>query len=143
MTGTRIKGSQEPSGNVRGQLDMMLDELKGSSGKLPYKRLAGDLSKVARKQPEWSRRYILSVHKGTIEPSRKLAQAVMDLGAYYDGHGLRLTVGASEVKITTHDPEGIAGAYIMGKPKICTDCGARLVPNVPWRRKCPSCSPPR
>ena len=137
MTSTRLEGTQEPSESVRSQISMLLKELGGEKR---YKRLADDLSKVAKKHPPWSRRYILSVHNGTVGPSKALERAAFELGLFYDG--LELIAGAYEVMVRSHD-ESIAGSYVMGSVRICPRCSARFVPSITWRRFCPSCSPPR
>jgi hypothetical protein len=41
-----------------------------------YKKLAIKLSKKANKIPSWSWRYIESIHRGTMEPSRKFLTAL-------------------------------------------------------------------
>ena len=128
--------AKSSSETVRNNIGVLGDLLRPSGGEVPYKRLSRELSKMAGKEPEWSRRYILSVHNGTVSPSERLSKAIMDLGAYYDGMGLMS--GAKEVKVWSKD-ENISQSYVMGKVKVCLKCGLRFVPNVPWRLYCGEC----
>jgi len=130
----------DPSESVRFELDTLLDALGGSDGRKPYKRLADELSKYAKKHPAWSRRYILSVHNGKLAPSKALRKAMSAMGAFYDG--LELIAGAYDVMVRSHD-ESIAGAYVMGSVKVCRKCGVRFVPSIIWRKYCPHCRPPK
>ena len=139
MTSTPSETVRSADYAICSSISMLLEYLGGSDGKLPYKRLADDLSKVAKKHPPWSRRYILSVHRGTVGASNKLERAVFQLGLFYDG--LELIAGAYKVEVLSHD-ESIAGAYVMGAVKVCPKCSARFVPSIVWRKYCPSCSPP-
>ena len=106
--------------------------------------IAGKLSRVVDHQPPWTWRYPQGVLKGTINPSRKFAQAVNVLGAAIDDVPVAL---ASTTSVQVFAVTGTVrpGSVVMGASKNCDTPGCRVVfvPNVPWRTKCPICSPPR
>ncbi len=114
----------------------------GVSGQVAiYTDLAERLSKIAHKEDSaWSWRYVQSVHKGTMEPSAKFAQAVEILLAEIDG----LPAFVSETEpITVYARPGSvrANAIVLGLSKPCANprCTVNFIPVVPWQKYCPGC----
>jgi len=107
-----------------------------------FENIAGRLSKIANKEPAWSWRYVQSVASGTVEASKKFADAVQVLAVSLDGVPV---VSAKAVPVTVYaEKDSITeGSYVMSGSKICANpaCTVTFVPNVPWRKLCPICSP--
>ena len=116
--------------------------LEYSSNKERYGDLAGRLSKIAKKQPAWGWRYVQSVASGTVEPSKKFSKAVDVLAVSLDGIPVPF---AKSSPITVYAETGTIkdGAFIMLPSQVCANpaCTVTFVPNVPWRKMCPVCSP--
>jgi hypothetical protein len=106
--------------------------------------IAGKLSRVVDQQPPWTWRYPQGVLNGTIQPSRKFAQAVNILGAAIDDVPVALA-RTSPVQVYAITGTVKPGSVVMGRSKNCETPGCRVVfvPNVPWRTKCPICSSPK
>lgn len=120
-------------------LDTMVDY---SDHKDKYSDMAARLSKIARKDPAWSWRYIQSVAAGTVEPSRKLGRAVDALAVTFDSVPVPF---ATSSPVTVYAETGTIanGALVMAGSKRCASpsCTVIFVPNVPWRKLCPVCNP--
>ena len=105
-----------------------------------YRDLANRLSVVARKFPQWSWRYVQSVHNGTIEPSAGFSRAVEILAAEVDG--LPAFVAETE-PVTVHARPGAVhpDAIVIGESKACANpsCNIHFIPRVPWQKYCPRC----
>lgn len=109
-----------------------------------YTRLAEKLSMAINRSEPWSWRYAQGVHRGTILPSREFARAVSILLAEFDG--LPSQVGRLEQVAVYTEPGRVQhGAIVMGRSRVCArvGCNRIFVPNVPWRRVCPICKPPK
>jgi len=90
----------------------------------------------------WTWRYVQGVAAGTVPPSRRFAAAVQVLAASLDG--LPVVIARAERVEVLAEPGALAaGAYVMGAARPCArpGCPVVFVPNVPWRRLCPICSP--
>jgi len=105
-----------------------------------YNDMAGRLSKIAKKSPAWGWRYIQSVVSGTVEPSKRLADAIQVLAVSMDGIPVPFA-GASPVTIYAETGTVKEGALVMSASVRCAspDCTVEFVPNVPWRKHCPVC----
>lgn len=106
--------------------------------------IAGKLSRVVDQQPPWTWRYPQGVLRGTVQPSPKFARAVNILGAAIDDVPVALA-STTQIQVYVITGEVKPGSLVMGKSRHCDTPGCRVVfvPNVPWRVKCPICSPPR
>jgi len=104
--------------------------------------MAGRLSKIAGKDPAWGWRYVQSVASGTVEPSKKFSKAVETLAVTFDGVPVPF---AKSSPVTVYAETGTVqdGALVMSGSRRCAspDCTVVFVPNVPWRKLCPMCSP--
>lgn len=104
-----------------------------------YEELAGELSRIADTTFSW--RYILSVLNDTVRPSKAFNQALRAHILSLDGVP-ELYAKSVPVQVRSSNAD-IEGAFVMGKSKICPTCANKFVPNVPWRKLCPVCSPVR
>jgi len=125
------------------QLLTLLDAiLEYKSNKERYGDLAGRLSKIANKEPAWGWRYVQSVVSGTVEPSKKFSNAVDVLAVSFDGIPVPF---AKSSPVTVYAETGTIqeGAFVMLPSQVCANpaCTVTFVPNVPWRKLCPVCSP--
>lgn len=116
--------------------------LKHSDHKDLYEDMAGRLSKIAGKDPAWGWRYVQSVQAGTVEPSKKFAKAVETLAVTFDGIPVPF---AKSSPVTVYAETGTIadGSLVMSASRRCANptCTVTFVPNVPWRKLCPMCSP--
>jgi hypothetical protein len=107
-----------------------------------YNDMAERLSKIAEKEPAWGWRYVQSVASGTVEASKKFAKAVDALAVTFDGIPVPF---AKSSPVTVYAETGTIadGALVMSASRRCEtpSCTVTFVPNVPWRRRCPVCSP--
>lgn len=98
-----------------------LERLLVSLGKKPTKAdlapLANSLSIIARKHPPWTWRYLHSIFRGNLSAGPRILNAIQG-----------------------HDKKSMGGWF---DEKICPSCGRSFLPNVPWRKKCPVCNPPK
>ena len=63
--------------NSKNDIEYCLRSFSPKNGKVKmYKKLASKLSKLVRKSPQWTWRYVQSAHHGTVEPSTKFLLAV-------------------------------------------------------------------
>lgn len=127
-------------------LTQLVEELQGKTaykdGKDLFTDIAERLSRIAKKEPAWSWRYVQSVKSQTVAPSKKFEHAVHVLMATMDDMP---TVIANSVTVTIMAEQGSIpeGAFVMGAARRCANpsCTVTFVPNVPWRKRCPICSP--
>jgi hypothetical protein len=116
--------------------------LKHADHKDLYEDMAERLSKIAGKQPAWGWRYVQSVASGTVQPSRKFAKAVDALAVTFDGIPVPF---AKSSPVTVYAETGtiMEGSLVMSSSRRCAapSCTVVFVPNVPWRKLCPVCSP--
>jgi hypothetical protein len=96
--------------------------------------IADRLSMLASKEPGWGWRYLRNVINGKLEPSAKLAEAVMRLGATIDGTPDDL-VRSERVSIQAIGHVR-PGALVLADSKPCANPGCRVefVPRVPWQK---------
>ena len=120
-------------------LDAMIDYTDNQDR---YGDMAERLSRIAKKSPAWGWRYVQSVVSGTIEPSKKFSNAVQVLAVSIDGIPVPLA-GASPVTVYAETGTIKEGSLVMNKSIRCANpsCTVEFVPNVPWRKFCPVCSP--
>jgi len=120
-------------------LDAMIEY---SSNKDKFGDMAVRLSKIAKKSPAWGWRYVQSVASGTVEPSKKFADAVQILAVSIDGIPVSLA-GASPITVYAETGTIKEGSLVMNKSVRCANpsCTVEFVPNVPWRKHCPVCNP--
>ena len=130
------------SDSLRELLTLLDEILKHVDHKDLYTDMASRLSKIARKEPAWGWRYVQSVASGTVQPSRKFAKSVDALAVTFDGVPVPF---AKSSPITVYAETGaiMEGALVMGSSRRCANptCTVMFVPNVPWRKLCPMCSP--
>jgi len=112
------------------------------SGFALYSLIASKLSKVADHHPTWSWRYVLSVHKSTLPPSKLFNRAVNALALAIDGVS-PLVLDSERVEVISKAGSVTSGSLVMGVSIICATPGCRIsfVPNVPWRIHCFVCNP--
>ena len=98
-----------------------LESLLASLGKKPTKAdlapLANSLSIIAGKSPPWTWRYLHSIFRGNLLAGPRILNAIQG-----------------------YDKKSMSGWF---DEKICPSCGRSFLPNVPWRKKCPVCNPPK
>jgi hypothetical protein len=96
--------------------------------------IADRLSVLASKEPGWGWRYLRNVLNGKLEPSAKLAEAVMRLGATIDGTPDEL-VKSERVSIQAIGHVR-PGALVLADSRPCANPGCRVefVPRVPWQK---------
>lgn len=114
------------------------DEMRASMGTVEfYDMLARKLSRIVRKDPAWTWRYVQGVHAGSIGPSKVFASAVYAFGAVLDEVPAALTYTV-EIRVLAPPGNVKPGSLLLGKSKQCERPGCRVifVPNVPWRRYC-------
>lgn len=98
--------------------------------------VAGKLSVVAGKSPEWGWRYLRNILNGKLEASRQIAQAIMALGAVVDGtHPL---MAASHPVQVFARGDVKSGAIVLASSRRCANpaCPIEFVPVVPRQRFC-------
>ena len=129
---------------VKQQLDELIEYFSQPSyGKVEFwEMLAFQLSNAISRVEPWGWRYVQGVYKGHLEPSRDFAKAVGILLAISDGMH-PLSARTEQITVFVFPKSVTTGSVIMGKSKVCPKCKIWFVPNVPWRRLCPVCSPPK
>jgi hypothetical protein len=93
--------------------------------------VADRLSKLANKEPGWKWRYLRSVLNRQIEPSKKLVDAMMRLGAVIDSTPEDL---AKSVRTMVQASGRVRpGALVLADSKPCANPGCRIefVPRTP------------
>jgi hypothetical protein len=107
-----------------------------------YGDMAERLSKIAGKSPAWGWRYVQSVSAGTVQPSKAFSKAVEALAVTFDGIPVPF---AKSSPVTVYAETGTIadGSLVMSASRRCAspNCTVVFVPNVPWRKLCPVCSP--
>lgn len=107
-----------------------------------WERMGAKLAEAADRKDPYTWRYPQGVYKKNIKPSQDFARAVAVLLADIDG--LPVDIGKLE-RVEVYASRGVVqhGSIIMGKSRICANraCNRVFVPNVPWRKLCPLCSP--
>jgi hypothetical protein len=96
--------------------------------------IADRLSAIAGKKIPWGWRYLRNVLNEKVEPSTALTQAIMSLGATFDG--------VPEIMAQAHQVSVMAvgniksGSLILADSKPCDNpaCPIEFVPRVPWQR---------
>lgn len=98
--------------------------------------VAEKLSRLARQSPPWTWRYVHNVIGRKIEPSERMAGAILALGAVIDGAN-PLMVQARRVQVYAVRPVK-PGAVIMAGSRPCANpsCPIEFVPIVPRQRFC-------
>ncbi len=128
---------------IRDMLSLVVeyfDELRGDLGTVAfYDMLARKLSRIVRKEPAWTWRYVQGVHAGSIGPSKLFASAVNAVGAVLDEVPAALSY---TVEVRVLAPPGLvqAGSLLLGTSRECARPGCRVVfvPRVPWGKYCSS-----
>lgn len=128
-------------GMVQSNLGLLVAIFGESKQVAAYTDLAVRLSKLAHKNGDaWSWRYVQSVHKGTVAPSKKFANAVEVLAASMDG--LPAFVADTE-PVTIHARRGTVrvNSIVLGLSKACANprCTIHFIGIVPWQKYCPRC----
>ena len=126
---------------VAGNSASMLGELIRAFGHFPevisvadLQVIADRLTEVAGKEKGWTWRYLRSVLSGTVEPSAKLVDAMMRLGALVDGAPKESVMGERVTVLALGQVE--AGAVVLASSKRCANpaCKVVFVPVVPWQK---------
>jgi hypothetical protein len=135
--------SATPTKDTLLQLLTLLDTiLQHTDHKDLYSDMAGRLSRIAGKTPEWGWRYVQSVSRGTVEPSKRFAKAVDVLAITFDDMPV---AWAKSSPVTVYAETGTVAenALLMAGSRRCAtpSCTVIFVPNVPWRKHCPICNP--
>lgn len=130
--------------SIRQQLEELIDYLsRPSYGKVEFwEMLAHMLSRAIHREQLWTWRYIQGIHEGHLPPSKDFAHAVEILLAIVDG-AHPLAAQTEQLLVFVFPASVAAGSIVMGRSVSCPVCGIWFVPNVPWRKKCPACSPPK
>lgn len=126
------------SERAAGLIRDLLDAWGLAPGRPAWELLAEHIGNLARGKP-YTWRYMLAIHTGNIEIGGRVIDALEKALAIYDGDS-RFLVTSQQMLVYSHNP--ISGSYVMNGPRRCQNCGMRFVPNVPWRKNCPVCSPP-
>jgi hypothetical protein len=94
-------------------------------------RIAERLSFMARKETAWGWRYLRNVLNGKIEPSRRLMDAIMRLGAVIDETPVELA--QSERVVVQALGQVRPGALVLADSRSCANpsCGIEFVPRHP------------
>lgn len=123
----------------------LLTELGLEPSQQSFTRLALDTSRLAGKSKPWGWKYLDNVHRGRQDASKILTNALLAMLSATDGvPALLVTAKSANVLLPPHLAEELAGRYIMANvPVTCRQCGLIFSPNVPQRKDCPACSPPR
>ncbi len=101
-------------------------------------KVADRLSEVAtaggRNSKPWTWRYLRSVLSGTVEPSQRLVNAILKLGALIDGAPVEAVKG-ERVQVLALGKVA-PGSVILASSKACGNPGCKVtfVPVVPWQR---------
>ncbi len=97
-------------------------------------RIANRLSAVVKREPAWGWRYLRNVLNGKMEASKKLADAVMRLGALIDGTP-DLPATAERVSVLASGKVR-PGALVLANSQSCANpgCGIEFVPRTPNQR---------
>lgn len=129
---------------VRKMLSELVDYFtRPEIGKVEFWELmAMKLSTAIHHEPPWTWRYVQGVYKGSLDPSREFGRAVEILGAMVDDVP-QVVADTEQVSVYAKPGTIKAGAIVMGESKMCANpsCKVFFVPNVPWRKLCPICSP--
>jgi len=91
-------------------------------------RIAERLAAIARKDPPWGWRYLRNVLNGKIEPSRKLMDAMMRLGAVIDETPVELV---QSERVTVQALGQVRpGSLVLADSRPCANplCGIEFVP---------------
>jgi len=110
-----------------------------------FRWLARRMSATAGRARPWTWRYVYSVHRSpAFRAGRAFSAAAVALAAeLIDGASPFSAWESREVFVPPGSPLPSSGGIVMGQRKDCPVCGQVFVPNVPWRTKCPACSPHR
>jgi hypothetical protein len=105
-----------------------------------HTKLARQLSKIVKREKPWGWRYVQSVAKGTVQPSKDMRQAVDRLALAMDGTPAMLA-DVEEVTVVALRGSLQAGALVLPKSQLCQQPGCRItfVPRVPWQKYCGVC----
>ena len=140
----KIISAMSTSETLRELLALLAEILQPADHKDLYTDMANRLSRIAKKNPAWGWRYVQSVASGTEDPGKKFAKAVNTLAITFDGMPVAF---AKSSPVTVYAETGTVkeGALVMAASIPCAtpSCSVMFVPNVPWRKHCPVCSPPR
>jgi len=101
----------------RDALERLVNDLEIIPIKADLEPLANSLSLVAGKSPPWTWRYLHSIFRGNLQASPRILEAIQGF-----------------------DKKSMKEWF---DEKVCPSCGRLFLPNVPWRDKCPVCSPPK
>lgn len=126
----------------RNRLRSLFEESNLSLSTRDVERVGRRLANVIGRGKPFSRRYLISILNGTLVASKSLDNAIDALLAETDGANPYLVTSATSS--VYHDKNrDLEGAYVMSDAKVCENCIMVFVPNVPHRKFCPVCSPPR
>jgi len=103
--------------------------------------MMGDMIGVLGRGSAYSWRYVQSAVAGTVKPGAGFRRGILKALAASDG-APKLLIRSTKGHAFFEDAEG-PESYVMGRAKRCSECNIKFVPNVPYRIKCPQCSPPR
>lgn len=135
MTGkTPQRGSQSNSA----LLGELLEAHRLEPGRTAWVQLGRSVGILARGRP-YGWRYLLSLWSGTLPLTAEFRLGAERSLAVLDGSS-PILARSVEVRAFALDP-AVGGSLVMSSPRVCS-CGVRFVPNVPWRTRCPGCSPP-
>jgi hypothetical protein len=102
--------------------------------------VADRLSRIAGKEPAWGWRYLHNILMGKLDSSEKLTQAIMALGASFDG--IPLEVAASRPVTVQALGNVRPGALVFGDSRPCSNpaCPVEFIPRAWNHRFCtPAC----
>ena len=131
--------SATPNSDGRVLVAELLEGYHQQPGRSAWRELGAVVGQLARGRP-YSWRYVQSIHSGTLPASNEFRLGSLRALAVLDGSS-GILARSVEVTAWALDPS-VAGSLVMGQPRAC-ECGVRFVPNVPWRKRCPGCSPPK
>lgn len=128
-------------GIVQTNLGLLLGVFGESKQVAAYTDLAIRLSKLAgRNGNAWTWRYVQSVHKGSVAPSKNFARSVELLIAEIDGMPAFI---ADTEPVTVHARRGSvrSNSIVLGLSKACANprCTIHFIGIVPWQKYCPRC----
>ena len=125
--------------NGRALVGELLAAHRMAAGRRAWEQIGQVVGILAVGRP-YTWRYVLSIWSGRLPLTVEFSTGAERALAVADGASPVLSRSVA-VQAWALDP-AVAGSLVMQSPRTCS-CGVRFVPNVPWRRLCPGCSPPR
>lgn len=128
---------QEIAQSLQALLEGLRPILGGQGQVVFYEEVARRLSTAIQQDPPWGWRYIQGVEKGTIQPSRKLARAILALGATLDGLPAHVA-DTTPVQVYAAPGKVRPGSIILAASRFCArpGCPVSFVPVVPRQKYC-------